>query len=158
MPKNEWEVDRPAMRADTGGLTYGFQLAMDVADRSKGHPDASKKSKGAEDDSGTLKSSLENDLLCIKAQVRSVPRAPSLLPPPLVLLEVRCLTLNIPFLDRQISHSLDERRMLCELLSHRTDHLGTFGLGHARLAEEYSPAGGMQSTNESLSHTYRKPS
>ena len=55
VPKNEWEVDRPAMRADTGDLTYGFQLAMDVADRSKGHPDASKKSKGAEDDSGTLK-------------------------------------------------------------------------------------------------------
>lgn len=77
--RNEWDVDRPALRADTDGLALGFHLAMGVVDQSQSGASiqpgikSSQHHKGAEgDDTSTtaLLSSLENDLLVIKAEVR----------------------------------------------------------------------------------------
>jgi hypothetical protein len=69
--RNEWDVDKPARRAESEGLLYGFQLAMSVLEIARGGD--SLMSKGADPAAaGTLTSSLENDLLCIQAQVNRV--------------------------------------------------------------------------------------
>jgi len=72
--KNEWGVDHPAMRADIEGLTLGFQLAMRVIDENQSLIEAGNKAhhhKGpvSGDDASALLSSLENDLLAVKAEV-----------------------------------------------------------------------------------------
>ena len=71
--KNEWDVDRPARRADIEGLAFGFQLAMMVVDENQSFDTANKthhnKGPASGDDTGALVSSLENDLLAVKAEV-----------------------------------------------------------------------------------------
>lgn len=66
--KNEWDVDRPAMRADADGLAYGFTLAMSVLEgERRGGGSGHRGGAAAKDEA--LRASLENDLLAIKAQV-----------------------------------------------------------------------------------------
>lgn len=100
--KNEWDVDRPAMRADADGLAYGFMLAMAIVEGDRDgmasrHSSAQSRGGGRAASAGggggnninhqnnqnnkdeALKSSLENDFLAIKAQVGRGSAAPDLL-------------------------------------------------------------------------------